>query len=117
MKIAVLILAAGLALPGIASADEQAAPAPSNNVCLQVSSINYTQVVDDRTILYHMYGGKVWRNTLPRRCLDLKFENGFTEVVHANEVCSHLQTIYVLRTHTPCMLGEFTLEPPAVKTE
>jgi len=115
MKIAVLALATGLALPAAALADEPATA--HNNVCLPVSNIMDTTVVDDQTILYRMNNGKVWRNTLPRRCPDLKFENGFTEVVHADEVCSHLQTIYVLHTRTPCMLGDFTLEPPAAKKQ
>ncbi len=62
---------------------------------------------DNKTILFRMNGGKMWRNELPRECPGLKFEAGIAWNIWGGEVCSNMQVFYVLRRGTPCMLGTF----------
>jgi hypothetical protein len=70
-------------------------------------------VVSDSVVLYYVKFGKVWQNTLKHACPGLKRANGFTEQILGDEICSGNQAIFVLRTQTPCYLGDFTLyEPP-----
>jgi hypothetical protein len=89
-----------------------AASAPS--VCLEPSRIDHTTVLDDKTILFKMRDGTIWRNDLPQKCYSLKIENGFAYEVQGDSICSNLQTIRVLRSHNTCFLGAFTpYTPPA----
>ncbi len=90
------------------------AAAAGGDVCIDGTQIDGTTVLDNRTVLYRMRDGRVWRNTLKRECPSLKFEQGFAEVVRGNEICSNRQAITVLRTGTPCQLGAFSLDrtPP-----
>jgi len=78
--------------------------------CLDTSRIDHLSFPDDRTILFHMFGGpvKIWRNDLSHECYGLKFEQGIAWTIWGNQVCSRMQVFYVLRRGTPCMLGEFT---------
>jgi hypothetical protein len=46
--------------PAVAQAP---APAPGH-VCLNLREVQRTETPDDRTILFHMRDGKIWRNTL-----------------------------------------------------
>ena len=80
----------------------------TNNVCLDADHIVSTTVVDDRTVLYHMRGNVIWKNTLPRPCPGLKFQQGFSEEIRSGFVCSNTQMIRVLRTGAVCSLGPFT---------
>ena len=50
---------------------------------------------------------------LPRACVGLKFQQGFTWEVRGSLVCSNEQTIYVKDDGTPCQLGEFSKVPKA----
>jgi hypothetical protein len=84
-----------------------AAPAPSA-ICLNVNQIQRTEATDDRTILFHMRDGKVWRNTLRNNCPMLK-TSPFTQVLRAGGlVCANQQTIQVAQTGSTCVLGDFT---------
>jgi hypothetical protein len=76
-------------------------------VCLQLSSIEHTEVVDDRTILFHMRDGSHYRNVLPARCPGLKFEDGFSYATSIDQLCSNVEIIRVLRRGTSCGLGAF----------
>ncbi|MDB5366395.1 MAG: hypothetical protein JWM77_2322 [Rhodospirillales bacterium] len=76
-------------------------------VCLQLSSIDHTQVVDDRTILFHMRDRTTYRNVLPATCAGLKFEDGFSYATSINQLCSNVEIIRVLRRGTTCGLGAF----------
>ena len=50
-----------------------AVPASADMVpaCIQPHLIDHTQVVDSKTILFHMRGGKIWQNNLPVSCSGL----------------------------------------------
>jgi hypothetical protein len=114
MKIAVL--ATALCLSGLLLAGAQADPAKGNDVCLDAGHIDHTVVVDDQTVLFYMRGGRIWKNTLQRQCPSLKFEQGFSEDIRGDEVCSNRQMIYVLQTGTSCSLGAFTPYTPPPKS-
>jgi hypothetical protein len=88
--------------------------AAEHHVCLSPTWIENTVILDDNTILFKMKGGKIWKNTLQDRCFGLWIEGGFAYEVRGDAVCGNEQVIHVLRTHSVCMLGEFTpyVEPP-----
>ncbi|MBU6297727.1 MAG: hypothetical protein KGJ79_06280 [Alphaproteobacteria bacterium] len=116
-----------LALSGIACAvalltvvpSVNAEPPAANNVCLDAGNIDHYSFPDDKTILFHMNGGKVriWRNDLPRACPGLKFEQGIALEIRGGMICSNMQVVYVLRRWTPCFLGAFTPYTPPPKDE
>ena len=113
MKLALILAAAGVAAMSMSSA--YADPPARNHVCIQTSMIQSMSYPDDKTIIFHMFGGpvKAWRNDLQNVCHGLKFEQGIAWTIWGNEVCSNMQVFYVLRRGTPCMLGNFTPVNPA----
>jgi hypothetical protein len=111
MNLSTVFAAAALLLTSSALADAQpAAPRPAN-VCLNVSDIRRSETPDDRTIIFHMRDGKVWRNTLKTACPMLK-TSPFTQVLHAGDLmCANQQVIHVTQTGNDCVLGDFTPLP------
>jgi len=114
-------LAAAISLFGLfaaVSANAQPTTAPGHTVCIRpfdspTGSIDHTHVVDTKTILFYMRGGKIWENTLPLPCRGLMF-HGFTFLTRQDEVCSNAQAIRVIETGQVCELGQFTsYTPPA----
>jgi hypothetical protein len=103
--------AAGLlasAAPALA-ADEAGKP-----VCLDVNRIDHTEVLNDRQILFYMYGKKIWLNTLGSRCTTLTRQEGFAWDSSIPRYCDNLEIIRVIRTGEVCTLGAFTpYEKPA----
>jgi hypothetical protein len=63
--------------------------------CISVSSIDRTDVIDDRTILFFMRGRKIYRNYLPRRCPGLERHDRFAYQTTSNRLCD-IDTITVL---------------------
>jgi hypothetical protein len=104
LAIGMLLGAASASTAGSDSYDPVAGPA-----CLEASLVDSTGVVDDRTILFHMRNGAVWKNTLRQSCANLKFRRGFSEIVRSGEICANKQIISVLGTKNTCQLGDFTL--------
>lgn len=107
-----------LALAGC-SDDEPAVTGDSgpagNGVCLPVSQIDHTDIVNESAIVFFMKDGKAYMNTMRIPCSSLKMEDGFTYMTDAAEVCSNSQTIRVLRSGNFCELGQFTpFTPPKV---
>lgn len=83
--------------------------------CLILSNIRQTTVIDDRTILFYMRGGKkeVFRNYLPHECPNLGREGRFAYKTSINRLCN-VDLITVLQQFGPgltpgftCRLGEF----------
>lgn len=64
--------------------------------CINVSRIRQTHATDDRTVLFYMRGGDVYRNTLQYECRGLERENRISYRVTGNRLCS-VDTIAVLR--------------------
>lgn len=90
-----------------APAIEALGPAQS---CIQLSSIDRTEVHDDYTIDFHMNGDRIYRNTLPNRCPSLGFEERFAYSTSLSQLCS-TDIITVLHSDgqrgTSCGLGQF----------
>jgi len=88
--------------------------------CILVRAIKDTDIVDDKTILFHMRGGKIYRNNLDHKCRGLKREESFMYEVHTGRLCD-IDIIKVVddfsrvtsngvRTQmigTSCFLGKF----------
>jgi hypothetical protein len=63
--------------------------------CIVTTSLDRTQAVDDRTILFYMRGKKVYRNYLPRKCPGLERENRIMYKTRGSRLCD-VDTITVL---------------------
>lgn len=116
MKIALIGIACAVGL--LAAVPSAYADQPAHNdVCLNAGDIDHYSYPDDKTILFHMNGGKVriWRNDLPRACPGLKFEQGIALEIRGGMICSNMQVVYVLHRWTPCFLGAFTPYTPSPK--
>jgi hypothetical protein len=82
--------------------------------CVVVSRIERTEVLDDRTVLFHLRGRReAYRNYLPRRCPGLERNDRFMYQVTGNRLCS-VDTITVLEQFAgspqrgfTCRLGLF----------
>jgi hypothetical protein len=113
-----LMGAALLALAGC-SDDEPAvakdANPAGNGVCLQVSQIDHTDIVNDSAIVFFMKDGKAYMNTMHISCPSLQMEGSFSYMTDAVEICSNAQTIRVKNSGNFCELGQFTpFTPPKV---
>ncbi|MBI3675758.1 MAG: hypothetical protein HY243_03985 [Proteobacteria bacterium] len=106
------LLMAGL-LMGSAQAETTKAPsATPENVCLRPVDVDRTTAPNDKTLLFYMKNGKVWRNALVAYCPMLSV-NGFSYApTPPNEICGSMQTIRVLRSGSVCLLGPFTQDTP-----
>jgi hypothetical protein len=88
--------------------------------CIQIRSIQSTNVRDDSTIDFVMNGKKVYRNSLPNSCPSLGFEKRFSYRTSMSQLCS-VDIITVLWNAGPglqpgasCGLGKFQpMEKPA----
>jgi len=83
-------------------------PALAGTTCLGVKQIRDTKVTDVSTIYFQMKDRKVYRNTLPSPCNQLKF-SAFGWHARSGQVCDG-QAIRLDRGGS-CMLGDFALVP------
>jgi hypothetical protein len=83
--------------------------------CVILQDIRQTVVIDDRTILFYMKGGKktVYRNYLSHECPNLAHEGRFAYETRINRLCD-IDLITVLQQFGPqlgpgftCRLGDF----------
>jgi hypothetical protein len=103
-----VILALVTGAPALAGAGAKA-PAQRQagaRSCISIPHIDHTEILDDSTILFHMKGGKIWKNSLPHKCFSLKFEDGFSYATSLSELCN-TDIIHVIRQGTTCGLGDF----------
>jgi hypothetical protein len=107
MKIVATLAGAAVLLGSSAAIAVQAPASSPASVCLNTRNIQRTEVQDDRTILFHMRDGKIWRNRLRQICPMLK-TSPYTQVLHNDQVCSNQQFIHVTQTGDTCSLGDFT---------
>ncbi|MDO7837329.1 hypothetical protein Q4610_19985 [Sphingobium sp. HBC34] len=113
-RLALGLAIACTALPAIAR-DKADLHVPKGEAidCVQIRSIQSTNVRDDRTIDFIMNGNKVYRNTLPNSCPSLGFEKRFLYRTSLSQLCS-VDIITVLWNAGPglqpgasCGLGKF----------
>ena len=95
--------------------------------CVSAGGIESTEVLDDQNILFHMRGGRTYRNFLPRRCPGLS-RRPFSYQTRGAQLCS-VDVITVLenvggigpRPGATCSLGGFypvtDAEVDAIKLE
>ena len=93
----------------IAMAAAALSPALARTTCLTVRHIRDTRVIDVSTIDFQMRDRKVYRNTLPSPCNQLRF-SGFANRARGGRICDG-QSITLARGGV-CILGDFTLMPP-----
>ena len=96
-----------LAVLVVACTDTDAATVRPDKVCLNVREIQRTETPNDRTIIFHMRDGKVWRNTLRSVCPMLSI-SPYSQVLHTEQVCANQQFIRVAQSGYTCVLGDFT---------
>jgi len=81
--------------------------------CVTANRIRRTEVIDERTIVFYMGGGRVYRNRLAIDCPRLVREKRFSYDLYTNRLCS---TDYItvleywgstLREGPSCGLGQF----------
>jgi hypothetical protein len=101
---AVSVLLLGLSLDTVVKAADPSPPP----VCLNVRDIARTETPNDRTIVFHMRDGKIWRNTLRNVCPMLKI-SPYVQKLTGDLVCSNQQIIHVVQTGNDCALGDFSL--------
>ena len=89
--------------------------------CVNLRSIQSTNVRDDKTIDFIMNGNKVYRNTLPNSCPSLGFERRFSYRTSLSQLCS-VDIITVLwnaganlQPGASCGLGKFQPMQKAAK--
>ena len=97
-----------------ASADE---PQKQTTRCIRTYEIDpttNTDTPDDRTMIFHMRNGDVWRNDLINSCPGLRLLGGYSFVPTnpgTNEICGNVQSVRLNSSGAICMLGEFTRMP------
>jgi hypothetical protein len=79
-------------------------------MCLDVSRIKESLVLDDQCIIFQTYDGRFYVNRLPVPCHGLRIANGFAYETHYEKLCKP-DIIEVLdsgsATAATCALGEF----------
>lgn len=111
-----IVLTLGL---GAASAQNSAAEREAAAViekperCIALNRLDRTEVIDDRTIVFHMRDGSLYLNHLDRECPGLKREERFMYSPTGNRLCS-IDTVTVLEQWAfgltrgfTCSLGDF----------
>jgi hypothetical protein len=88
--------------------------------CISRSAIRRTEVIDDRTIVFHMSHQKIYLNQLPNRCSGLRSARTFSYRPTGSQLCN-VDTIKVVRSISgrpdigpSCGLGKFR---PVTKEE
>ena len=56
--------------------------------CITLTSLNRTQVVDGRNILFYMKNGDIFLNLLPRDCPGLRPRGSFSYRTNQNRLCN-----------------------------
>jgi hypothetical protein len=81
--------------------------------CIRLTEIRNTNIIDNRTIDFHVGGKKVYRNTLPHSCPSLVSEDRFSYRTSLSQLCS-VDIIRVLHNYggglqegAGCGLGKF----------
>lgn len=106
------------ALAGTAKNDDKLAKALKNyqktgktKLCVSLTRIDTSRVMDDYTILFLMKGKKAYVNRLPNRCSRLGYEKSFSYSLSTNQLCNvDLITVFDSSSNISgptCGLGKF----------
>ncbi|HEU4619896.1 MAG TPA: hypothetical protein VFV10_17790 [Gammaproteobacteria bacterium] len=97
-----------------AAQDRDASPAPdAPRRCISLPRLEKTDVVDDRTIVFHMRDGRIYMNHLSRDCPGLEREKRFMYSPTSSQLCE-IDGVTVIEKWAfgftrgfTCSLGEF----------
>lgn len=107
-----IVIGATTIIPGSFASAQTTSP-PVTKSCIRSIDLDRTSTPNDKTILFHMKSGQVWRSDLTSSCPMLSV-NGFVySPVPADDICGRLQSIKVLRTGSVCILGPLMEVVPA----
>ncbi len=102
-----------------AGSDKTSPPEPAPTRCISLLDLQRTEVLDDRTILFHMRSGTVYLNHLERECPGLEREKRFMYSPTSTELCA-IDGVTVIEKWTfgftrgfTCSLGRFNPVTPA----
>lgn len=81
--------------------------------CISTQRISRTEILNDREVLFHMYGSEIYLNRLPHRCSGLRRSDAFGYEVRTSQLCD-VDVIRVMRNFggsldpgIACGLGKF----------
>ena len=81
--------------------------------CVVLNRIERTEIIDERNLLFHMRGGDIYRNVLPRRCPGLSSRDPISYEPRTGQLCD-IDSITVLTQigagfmrGPACRLGKF----------
>ena len=81
--------------------------------CVNTRGVSHTEILDDSTVVFHMYGSMVYLNRLPHRCNGLRRSDAFSYELRTSRLCD-IDTIRAvdyfggtLRPGIACPLGKF----------
>lgn len=113
-SLAPALLALGLATGTSALAQEEdSATQPEPQRCISAPRIDRAEVIDDRTIVFHMRGRAMYLNVLPNRCPGLRVNDTIAYRPRTHQLCSVDTITIVMHAGGPsrgptCGLGTFT---------
>jgi hypothetical protein len=114
-KLLLMIVVVGVNSPAVAQDEDPVVDEADDSVhkCVSLRTVRSTDIIDDRNIFFHMRGGVVYHNVLPRRCNGLAREDRFTYKTSIGRLCSS-DMIFVLynggaglQRGNACKLGVF----------
>lgn len=91
----------------------EAFPPGAPQRCIDIRRVSRIEPIGNHTLLFHMRGGDVWRNRLPRPCPGVRPSSRFLYEPRSGRLCS-MDIVYELvdegfgfRRGAGCPLGEF----------
>jgi hypothetical protein len=117
LRITLAVLPAMLMAGAAAQETEEEVFPPDESVpserCINHQRIRSTEVVNERNILFHMRGGEIYRNVLPRRCPGLNRNDSISYRPRTSKLCDLDAVTVLLQTGAgfsqgaSCGLGKF----------
>lgn len=114
-RLPVLAFLLVIAVQSFAAGDDVVAEDDSYKRCINTRSIRSTTVENDRNIVFHMRGSKVYLNTLPSPCRGLARQGRFSYTTYSSNLCRSDMVRVLdygglgLRQGRACRLGRFRL--------
>lgn len=96
-----MIMASALLAPGVQGSEE------NDEACISITHIKRTAVIDDRTILFYMGGGRVLKAALAFDCPSLAFHKSFSYRAYTSRLCSRVDSI-ISRSGSHCPISDIT---------
>jgi hypothetical protein len=114
-RLPVVVLLPVMAVQSVAAEEDVATEDDTYKRCINSGSIRSTSVENDRSIVFHMRGRKIYLNALPASCPGLAREGRFSYTTYGSRLCrSDLIRVidhsgFGLLQGRACRLGGFQL--------